>query len=48
MVEIRIGDYGLERGRFLVQLRMCYLCRLRETGARGKLAFREGNNPDYG
>lgn len=46
-VEIRIGDLGGEIPRFPVQLRMPFLLRSEETGPRGKLAVREGNNPDY-
>ena len=47
MVEIRIVDLGGEIPRFAVQLRMLDLLRSEETGSRGKLAIREGNNPDY-
>ena len=46
MVEARIEDFGLETARFLVQLRMFQHRRSEETGFRGKLGIREGNNPD--
>ena len=48
MVETRIGDLGRETSRSLVQLRILEHRRIQETGMRGKLVYREGNNPDYG
>jgi len=46
-VEVRIGDLGPERARFLVQLRIILRLRVQETGFQGKLGIQEGNNPDF-